>query len=286
MHFNQILDTDVLIVGSGGAGLCAAISAGREGADVLVVSKGRPGRSNNTAISGGVFAVVTGSKSTSDTEELHFKDTLASHHLMGGLSVSNLGETKIGGLFAAGEVNGGVHGANRLGGNALTETWVYGTLTGILAAQYAKKRKSISVEEDFKAIYREIRSDFEKKRTIPVQTVREKLRLLMWEKAGIIRTKEKLSELTSDINILKNRLDQCGIGDWKELIDKSEINNMLLTGEMITKSALARKESRGSHFRIDFPDEGGNSWIKNIMIKSDAGNVRVQLKKRTKKGAN
>jgi succinate dehydrogenase/fumarate reductase flavoprotein subunit len=101
----------------------------------------------------------------------------------------------------------------------------------------------------------------------------------MWEKAGVIRNKESLSRLIDELEKLKENLNSCGVNDGKELVKKLETGNMLLVGEAVARSALFREESRGAHYREDFPDEGGERWMKNILIKrnNDGGNTVLIL---------
>ncbi|OPX90184.1 MAG: Fumarate reductase flavoprotein subunit [Pelotomaculum sp. PtaB.Bin104] len=194
------------------------------------------------------------------------------HFFMGGLLVNEQGETGIEGLYSAGEINGGVHGANRLGGNALTEAWVFGDITGRLAAQYARLKKHISSIENLQAIIKELKSYSEGKGQLWVGEIRREVQLLMWEKAGIIRTREGLSGIVSDIELQKEKLAVTKVSDFRQLIDKLETENMLLVGEAVVLSALIRKESRGAHFREDFPCEGGEKWVNNTCIKGNDGN--------------
>jgi len=204
-------------------------------------------------------------------ENTRFLVTPVAHFFMGGLLANERGETGIDGLYSAGEVNGGVHGANRLGGNALSEAWVYGDLTGRLAAQYAQHKKKIFSIENLQSTIKDLESHTEGKRELSAEEVRSKLQHLMWKKAGIIRTHEELSGLVSDIEKLKERLSEAKASDYKELINKLETGNMLLVGKAVALSALLRQESRGAHYREDFPDEGGEQWVKNTYIKGDEG---------------
>ena len=190
----------------------------------------------------------------------------AVHHCMGGLLVSPKGETKIEGLYSAGEVNGGAHGANRLGGNALTETWVYGNLTGILAARFAKKNQMPAQGEDIDNIYKEIEENFNGNGSNSLPSIGQELKDSMWQDGGIIRTEKSLTNLVKTLATLETRLNLCGVENYKGLVKKLELKNMLLAGNAIAKSALTRKESRGAHFRSDFADEGGDEWIKSIQF--------------------
>ena len=86
----------------------------------------------------------------------------------------------------------------------------------------------------------------------------------MWQNGGIIRTEESLTSLVKTITGLRARLNLCAVENYKDLVKKLELKNMLLVGNAIAKSALIRKESRGAHFRADFADEGGDEWLKSI----------------------
>ena len=196
----------------------------------------------------------------------------AVHHCMGGLLVSPKGETKIEGLYSAGEVNGGAHGANRLGGNALTETWVYGNLTGVLAARFAQKNQMPAQGEDIDNIYREIGKNFAGNGSESIPSIGRELKDSMWQNGGIIRTEESLTSLVKTITGLRARLNLCAVENYKDLVKKLELKNMLLVGDAIAQSALIRQESRGAHFRADFADEGGDEWIKNIAVRPDGQN--------------
>jgi fumarate reductase (CoM/CoB) subunit A len=110
----------------------------------------------------------------------------------------------------------------------------------------------------------DIRYRIEGKGRHPVEELRKELQHLMWKKAGIIRTEEELLGLLDDIERLKEELAGSGVEGWKKLINKLETENMLLVGEAVAKSALLRKESRGAHYREDFPGEGGEQWNKSI----------------------
>ncbi|MDD3653852.1 MAG: FAD-binding protein [Desulfotomaculaceae bacterium] len=191
----------------------------------------------------------------------------AAHFFMGGLLANELGETGIEGLYSAGEVNGGVHGANRLGGNALTEAWVYGDITGRLAAQHSRRKKKNYIAENLQLIIKNLKACTEAKGHVLVEEVGRELQYLMWEKAGVIRTRERLNEMIGDLEELKEKLSETRANDFNSLIKKLETRNMLLVGEAIVLAALSRKESRGAHYREDFPNEGGEKSISSTCVK-------------------
>ncbi len=168
------------------------------------------------------------------------------HHMMGGLRITRECETTVSGLFACGEVAGGVHGANRLGGNALADTQVFGKRAGEAAGKKGKKSGRI----DQRAIEaQETRlSAFLDGEVVP-STVARSLRTAMWEGAGIFRTAKELEKTLGVITHLgslplkaagKTNLAECCI-----------LQNMLTTASLVVKGALIRKESRGAHVRKD-----------------------------------
>jgi len=202
------------------------------------------------------------------------------HHFMGGVQINENAETTVPGMFAAGEVTGGVHGGNRLGGNALADTQVFGKLAGENAAQYAKKNPTLPVDK--KQIEREVRSaqKFLKKREglRPIE-IKSKLADLMWDKVGIFRTGKEIQEAITEIEKIKEKdLPRLFIMDNKtrynrEWIESFEIENLVTVAEMVAKAALMRTESRGAHYRRDFPKTDNHNWFANIVIEQKDGEM-------------
>ena len=168
------------------------------------------------------------------------------HHIMGGVRISPSGETTIPGLFACGEVTGGVHGANRLGGNALADTLVFGKRAGERAGMEPKQNTEIS-EAQVNALIDQLMEYFTN--TEEVHTARDALRVVMWDYVGIFRTREQLLVAQRELE----RLAQVKVRAKtpRELIDCCTFSNMCLVSRLIVESALTREESRGAHTRID-----------------------------------
>lgn len=197
------------------------------------------------------------------------------HHFMGGVRINENGETSIKNLYAAGEVTGGVHGANRLGGNALADTQVFGRRAGIAASKNALKsefdlnRKQIALGEE------KILNLFKEGDIYPHE-IKKELKDTMWKNVAIIRNEKELNSTLSTIRNLKlksNNMHVSGGSSFnKNLQDAIEVKNMLDMAELVTKSALIREESRGSHFREDRP-ETSDKWKKSIILNKN-GDVR------------
>jgi len=177
------------------------------------------------------------------------------HFCMGGISIDENAETIVPGLFAAGEVCAGVHGANRLGGNALTEAFALGGVAGERAAQRARESGQPAVPE--KEIVKErqrLEALLSKKRG-DLRGPRRDLQDLMWRKAGIIRDREGLEGTLKEIRGLTQSLRGIRVENYRELIGYLELEHMVLMGEMVCRTALLRNESRGAHYRSDYPEE-------------------------------
>lgn len=200
----------------------------------------------------------------------------AAHYTMGGIEVDENSSSCIDGLFAVGEcANHMVHGANRLGGNSLLELVVFGKLAGENAAFYAKNfDKKIDIIRQ-KSIFENRIAEI-KKFTNEVNFY-EKYALLgklFYEHVGIKREKKALQALLSELRDMKNFLPKMGVGDkTKEyntnLIEFLEFKNILELGELILISAISRDESRGAHYRVDFPSLDDKKFKAHTVISRD-----------------
>jgi len=205
------------------------------------------------------------------------------HHFMGGVQINENAETNIKGMCAAGEITGGIHGGNRLGGNALADTQVFGKRAGENAAEYAKKNPVPPIDK--RQINREIRNarKFLKKRegVRPVE-IKSKLTSLMWDKVGIFRTGKEIQEAITEIERMKEKdLPRLYVMDNKtrynrEWIEALEIENLVIVAEMVAKTSLMREESRGAHYRRDFPKADNQNWFVNIVIEQKDGKMMFE----------
>jgi fumarate reductase (CoM/CoB) subunit A len=209
-----------------------------------------------------------------DIREAPMEVTPTAHHCMGGIRITADGSTTLEGLFAAGEATGGVHGGNRLGGNALADTQVFGTIAGNAAATFALDTASVSLPRD--AIAREqarVLSFLERDEGLRQITLRTRLQHLMWEKVGIFRRGEELQAALHEIMTMQRDAALHLYVEGKarrynqEWIDTLDVLDMLLTAEMITRAALLREESRGAHYRVDYPQPDNDHGFKNIIVK-------------------
>jgi fumarate reductase (CoM/CoB) subunit A len=193
------------------------------------------------------------------------------HFCMGGVVTDSEARTAMAGLFAAGEVCAGVHGANRLAGNALSEIFVMGEVAGTNAGLSAKERPFPQVPE------REILRERDRLESLFSDTGKDakefcrSLQSVMWEKAGIIRSAASLGAALVRIDELEALSKTCRAESPAELMRRLDLDHMLRVSKMVCKAALFRAESRGAHFRSDFPQERNPEWRKNIVIRKADG---------------
>ena len=190
------------------------------------------------------------------------------HHFMGGLKINTDASTSLENLFGAGEVCGGVHGANRLGGNALADTQVFGKIAGESASKAAKQTDLKTNEEMVENEASRIEGII-KKGTIKPQDFKNRIKNLMWEKVAIVREEKTLNEALGELLEMQKELDSLDVSEKKqyntELVTALEVINMVESCILTVKSAILRRESRGAHFRFDFP-ESLDEWKKSIVI--------------------
>jgi succinate dehydrogenase / fumarate reductase flavoprotein subunit len=200
------------------------------------------------------------------------------HYIMGGIRVD--GDTQmssIPGLFAAGECAAGINGANRLGGNSLSDLLVFGKRAGEHAAAFAKEHKRAAVDEaQAKRAMDDSLTPFDNAEAGGENpfTVQMALQEMMQSHVGIVRVEEEMQQALHELAALKARAARAAVighreynNGWHTAID---LRNLLTVSEAITRSAIERKESRGGHFRDDYPDKIAEFATFNIVTRRTA----------------
>jgi succinate dehydrogenase / fumarate reductase flavoprotein subunit len=205
------------------------------------------------------------------------------HYMMGGVRVDPDSQmSDVPGLFAAGECGAGLHGANRLGGNSLSDLLVFGKRAGQYAAQYAKENALGAVNSDeVTAAEKHALAPFERDSGEGPYAVQHALQDMMQDLVGIVRQEKEMLRALECIQELKARAERVGVSGnreynpgWHTAID---LNNLLTVSEMVTRAALERKESRGAHFRDDFPARDDKFGSFNIVVrKGAAGEMQIR----------
>jgi len=200
------------------------------------------------------------------------------HFFMGGIEINESSETGIDGLYAAGEVCGGIHGANRLGNNAITEILVFGTIAGDKAATRASKMNRIPASQSKVAAEVERLIELASGRNHEnLEQLQWSLKQTMWDKVGVIRNKKSLEDAQREILTLREQLGTVSLTDYRQLSQAVKLANMLTVSEMICSAALTRTESRGAHYRTDYPEENNKQWLKNIEISSKNRHMTLKV---------
>ena len=210
------------------------------------------------------------------------------HYAMGGIRVNgDTQATNVPGLFAAGECAAGLHGANRLGGNSLSDLIVFGKRAGEFAAKFAKENSPGSINDtQVEAAAREALEPFERGATTgatadgPYQ-VQNELQNMMQELVGIVRLENEMTRALDGICKLKTRAAKVAVyghreynPGWHTAID---LKHLLTVSEAITRSAIDRKESRGGHFREDFPNKDPEAAKYNAVVsKAEDGSMKLR----------
>ena len=183
------------------------------------------------------------------------------HYVMGGIRVDGDSQmSTVPGLFACGECAAGLHGANRLGGNSLSDLIVFGKRAGEYAAKFAQSNGNVSITAgQADAAARDALAPFERKSSEGPYQVQEALQETMQDLVGIVRAQGEMEQAVSRLQGLKQRAASVGVSGnreynpgWHTALD---LTNLLTVSEAIARSALERKESRGGHFRDDYPDK-------------------------------
>jgi succinate dehydrogenase / fumarate reductase flavoprotein subunit len=198
------------------------------------------------------------------------------HYIMGGIRVDGDSQmSTVPGLFACGECAAGLHGANRLGGNSLSDLIVFGKRAGEYAAAFAKANGKVSIDtKQVDASAREALAPFEREGEGPYQ-VQEALQETMQDNVGIVRAQPEMEHALREIDKLKQRAARVGVKGnreynpgWHTALD---LTNLLTVSEAIARSAIERRESRGGHFRDDCPDKDPVCGTFNLVVRKGDG---------------
>jgi succinate dehydrogenase / fumarate reductase, flavoprotein subunit len=196
------------------------------------------------------------------------------HYMMGGIRVdAETGQSTVPGLFAAGEAAAGLHGANRLGGNSLSDLVVFGKRAGKAAAEHSSRVQSGALDAaQLEEAEREMLAPFERADGEFPYEIHRDLQETMQSLVGIFRNEEDLQKALGELEKFNHRLESVR-ADGSRMFNPGwhltgDLRSMLLISEAVTRSALARRESRGAHSRIDYPNLD-DTWGKqnNIIVK-------------------
>ncbi len=205
------------------------------------------------------------------------------HYFMGGVVVDPDTRTEMPGLFVAGEDSGGAHGANRLGGNGVANSTVFGGIAGDVMGAEISGQQGALPDPDPAAIEAEIARATAPlgKPTGDIHALRRSLMDLMWDQVGVTRTEEGMEKALTGLADLRAELAETGIaGDhlafnltWHDWLN---VQSLIECSEVITHAALSRENSRGAHWRDDFPDQGDLDTSYYTVARQSAGDLSVE----------
>jgi succinate dehydrogenase / fumarate reductase flavoprotein subunit len=199
------------------------------------------------------------------------------HYMMGGVQVDADSQmSDVPGLFAAGECAAGLHGANRLGGNSLSDLLVFGKRAGEYAAEYAKKNPQGAVNtEELASMEKWSLEPFGREGADNPYAVQHALQGMMQDLVGIVRQESEMLQALESIKQLAAKAERVGVGGHREYNSgwhtALDLHNLLTVSEIVTRAAIERKESRGAHFRDDFPNKSDEFATFNIVVKKSPG---------------
>ncbi len=200
--------------------------------------------------------------------------TVSCHYFMGGVRTDDWCRSSVPGLFAAGEVAGGNDGANRLGGNALSFILVFGRRAGIAAAEYARGGaldcgRATKAANSAKSRWRGLLSGSCGARPYEIK---DRIRSEMWTEGAVLRKDAGLKKAIAALEEVEESLSRgFALGETRypydrEVQDAIDAHNMALVSDLVTRAALVRTESRGGHFREDYPKQDDANWLVNLVI--------------------
>ena len=217
-----------------------------------------------------------------DIREEPMQVSPTAHHFMGGIKIDEDSATTITGLFASGECTGGVHGGNRLGGNALADTQVYGALSGEKAAEYAKGTDHLGVDRtEIKTEFERLEAMLNRKEGISPADARDELTELMWSKVQIFRKEDEMQHAVKELKrIEKEVVPKIKVDvpvkrfnpGWHQAI---EFEHMVTTARMVAEAAVMRKGSRGAHYRVD-ADPNDDGYYNIVIHKGKDGKMKLR----------
>lgn len=220
-----------------------------------------------------------------DPRKVAYEAGPAAHYWNGGIKINGKCETGVPGLYAAGEVQGGTMGANRLSGNAVTECVVFGALAGANAAQYAKSAPPPEIDDDqvekyyewaYRPLHRKDGPDTIQTRK-GIQDMAFKYAGPIREEAGLAVCLEEIEKMKKDVipHLFSKAKGKVYNREWFEAL---EIESMVRILEIIIRASLMRKESRGAMYRRDYPETDNKDWLKNVIVSNRDGQVFLEAR--------
>jgi succinate dehydrogenase/fumarate reductase flavoprotein subunit len=200
------------------------------------------------------------------------------HFMIGGVKTDGKGQSSVKGLFAAGELVGGLHGANRLGSVALGEIFLFSRRTADEVVRFCQERQAPRIDEDdLEKLTGQVLRNFGRKGGIRPIAVKRAIQGLMRDSVGPVREKQGIESTLAQLDKIEEMLEDLKIASFREynleVLDAIEAQFMLKIARVIMSCALIREESRGAHTRLDFPERDDGNWLGNIVLRREGDRV-------------
>jgi succinate dehydrogenase/fumarate reductase flavoprotein subunit len=203
------------------------------------------------------------------------------HYLPGGVKVDERCESKIGNLYAIGQVQGGLFGADRLGSVSLTELFVFAKIAAEAALENLADSPQPSLDAEAVELRIQERTRLRgKSGSFSPLALQRRLQKTMWQKVGLLRDESSLEEALRELEALDHERENARVpafesynSDWLDLL---ELGQMIRLGKIIARCALERKESRGGHVRMDHPERDDAHWLRTIVASKENGDVAIR----------
>jgi succinate dehydrogenase/fumarate reductase flavoprotein subunit len=217
----------------------------------------------------GIYPLTVLDRLRFDVRKRPFVVSPAVHFCMGGVEVNDKGQTGLPGLYACGEVVWGLHGANRRGGNALTECVVMGRIAGKYCARHEARKIGIATKKIAKHENESAADPGQAGSPVSLRELRKRLRDLAWEHAGIVRDEKGMKQGLRKLHSLEEDLKKVSWSNVRERAMKEDLSSAVFSLGAILSASLGRQESRGSFIRKDFPKEDNAHWQRNSCLAYD-----------------
>lgn len=203
-----------------------------------------------------------------------FEISPAAHFFMGGVHIDERGQTSLPGLFACGEMVWGLHGANRMRGNALTECLVSGAVAGRSAAEYSFEHGSRRIGKEGKPSGR----FHNVAKCMKVRDLTNRLKQIAWEHAGIVRTDERLKKGLEELTNIRGLIKEAEPGTLSDIKELEDLKSIVFILQSVFMASLFRRESRGAFIRSDFPKMDNINWRKSSCVAYDREKDMITVK--------
>jgi len=203
------------------------------------------------------------------------------HFHMGGIRIDAECRSNLEGLFAAGEDSSGVHGANRLGGNGVAESIVFGARAGDIIARYLTDRGLPDASgETIQRVAHDAQAPLSRTSGEDAYALRDRLGELTWKQVGLVRDGTALHDAIVQLEEMHARASEIAVNpnrplnlEWQAALD---VQNLIEVADLIARAANTREESRGSHYRSDFPNIDNENWLRNVyLMRNPVGAIQV-----------